>query len=260
MRTIDVAIGSGCTLQLVQRTFQGSARGATDATGTTLWPTALPLLLHLQGVYPSVQDGLGLTRPLRVLELGAGCGLVGLGLAATCGADVLLTDSGAALGEGEVDGTAFTWLRQNVQRNRMVCERDGGRVDSAQLTWGVQADIAAVRSRYPNGFDLVVASDVLYDSARYPELLETLSMFAGSSTEARARSATSDPYLSDDVVQDAVGVIGYQTRIGAERRFGMDSKEFVFIRAPLPQTHAVPPKEGRNPTDRTVAYMLRRGI
>ena len=52
--------------------------------------TGLPLLLHLQGVYPRVQESLGVSRPLRVLELGAGCGLLGLGLAATCGANVCL--------------------------------------------------------------------------------------------------------------------------------------------------------------------------
>ena len=185
--TTDVAIGGGSSLKMQQRTFHGSARGATDATGTTLWPTALPLLLHLQGVLPRVQSGLGANRPLRVLELGAGCGLLGLGLASTCGADVLLTESGVALGDDDEAGTSLTWLDGNVELNRAVCEAQGGRVSTAKLAWGVDGDIAAIRERHPEGFDLVVASDVMYDSTRYPELWETLECFAGSSAAASAR-------------------------------------------------------------------------
>ena len=49
MATSDIAVGGGISLKLHQRTFHGSTHGAMDATGTTLWPTALPLLLHLQG-------------------------------------------------------------------------------------------------------------------------------------------------------------------------------------------------------------------
>ena len=76
MRSIDV--GSGRSIALHEKTFHGSARGAADATGTTLWPTALPFLLHLQAaVFPNLQRAMPDNRPVRVLELGAGTGLLG---------------------------------------------------------------------------------------------------------------------------------------------------------------------------------------
>ena len=191
MRVDTIAVG-GASLSLQQRTFHGSARGTTDATGTTLWPTALPLLLHLQGAYPELQKGLGVSRPLRVLELGAGCGLLGLGLAATCGAHVTLTESGSALTE-DGEETSLTWLEGNVELNRKACESGGGRVSAAKLAWGDADDISAVQLGEPGGFDLCIASDVMYDSTRYPELWSTLELFAGSSPEARALTPPREP-------------------------------------------------------------------
>lgn len=250
MRTTEIAVGSGSVLKLRQRDFHGSSRGATDATGTTLWPTALPLLLHLQGMWPQLQESVGVTRPLRVLELGAGCGLLGMGLAATCGADVLLTESGAALGDSEEDGTALSWLQSNVELNREVCELNGGSVATHKLAWGDSADMAATRSKWAQGFDLCVASDVLYDSGRYPELLATLEAFAGSSAEAcQSRGSDADA---------AAAVIGYQIRNGQERRFGDESGHLTVLRAELPGIPK-PGKAGRNPTGKSVAYMLRKG-
>ena len=85
-------IGGLHKVELLQRDFQGTVRVAGmqdqvgDGTGTRVWPTALPLLLYMQGLCPQMQQSLEITRPLRILELGAGCGLLGVGLAATCGA------------------------------------------------------------------------------------------------------------------------------------------------------------------------------
>ena len=243
MRSTDIAVGSGRTITLRQRDFHGSSRGATDATGTTLWPTALPLLLHLQLLWPQVQQSVGAQRPVRVLELGAGCGLLGLGLAATCGADVLLTESGAALGESPEDGTALSWLEQNVELNRGTCESQGGRVAAAKLAWGDADDIAAVHAQVADGFDLVVASDVLYDSGRYPELWQTLESFAGGGAEASGGGGGAGDPMGP---ANAAAIIGYQIRNGQERRFGDDSESFEVVRAELPEAK---PNQGRTQPD-----------
>lgn len=204
--TTTYPIGAAGVLTLEQRTFHGSARGATDATGTTLWPTALPLLMHLQGVVPQLQQRTA--GPLRILELGAGCGLLGLGLAATCHADVVMTESGSALDDGE---TSLSWLERNVELNREICEAGGGHVSCAKLAWGDSDDIAAVRARYAEGFDLVVGSDVLYDSTRFPELWTTVDAFAAANDHGATVDETAD---LDVIVPHAVGIFGYQIRNG----------------------------------------------
>jgi len=248
MRQIDV--GSGRKIALHERTFHGSARGTADATGTTLWPTALPLLLYLQSsVVPPLKQSMVDNRPLRILELGAGCGVLGLGLAATCDAHVVMTESGFPLDpddDGSVD-TSLTWLERNVAENREVAEAGGGRVDTARLAWGDADDEESIKSRWPDGFDLVVGSDLLYDSGRYDALLSTLTAVAGEASRRR----------NDD--NKLFAVLGYQMRIGAERRFGDDAAEFEVERYPLPTaSKAADGSSGRNPTGKNVAHLTWR--
>ena len=243
--SVSVDVGRGATLNLATSTFHGSARGTADTTGTTLWPTVLPLLLHLQGVYPRVQDSLGVSRPLRVLELGAGCGLLGLGLAATCGANVCLTESAFAL-DDDGEHTSLSWLQSNVEANREIVESTnlGGVVSTAKLCWGECDDHDALREQQPDLFDLVIASDVMYDAGKYPMLLDTLTTFAGSSEEAlKPRGADID---------DAAAILGYQMRIGAERRFGDEAEDFDVVRTELPD-----PSQKSRWTAKNVAYFVR---
>ena len=66
-----------------------------DGTGLKVWPTSMPLLFHLQRL---ISERFTSERPLRILELGSGCGLLGLGLAATCSpCDIVLTDPAVAV-------------------------------------------------------------------------------------------------------------------------------------------------------------------
>ena len=165
-------------------------------------------------------------------------------------------------------------LEDNVALNHDACASSGGSVSTARLAWGVEEDIAAVASAHPDGFDLVVASDVLYESQRYPELWATLERFAGSSEAARtqplpditaAAAVTVESGLEssqlDALIPACVAVLGYQIRNGAERRFGDESDELAVLRSALPQPardgEAVP--GGRNPTGKNIAYVLRKG-
>jgi len=208
-------VGDGVSLQLAQFFFDsaspvpqpvGSRRDA-DGTGLKVWPTAAPLLTTLQRL---VADRFHhLTRPLRVLELGSGCGLIGLGLAATRRAHVVMTDPCVAVNFSEEgDGSdTLDWLRSNVELNRGVLERGcGGSVRVEKLRWGDESAALALRGHA--GFDLVVGSDLLYEPDSYPKLLASLHHLAGSSAEAAA-AGSSLP----------VAVLGYPVRHGGEHRF-----------------------------------------
>lgn len=140
--------------------------------------------------------GRGRRGPLRVLELGSGCGLLGIGLAATCeDVEVVVTDP--ALGVNFTDlesGSTLDWLRANVELNR---DAVGSRCSAAKLEWGNDEDIEKLLDTYTpfGGFDLLVGSDLLYDPDRYAALHATISAFG-------ART-----------------ILGYPTRHGSEKRF-----------------------------------------
>ena len=174
-----------------------------DLTGLKLWPVSLRLLDHLRAdVLPALRAERD--RPLRVLELGAGVGSLGIGLAAV-GERVLLTDPGMPVWYSEdEEGTTLSWLHANVDTNREVV---GERAAVAQLLWGDEAHEAAVK-QWDGGapFDLVVGADLLYDPDQYPALLRTLAAFASPRTTA---------------------VLGFSRRHPGEARF-LKSAERVF--------------------------------
>lgn len=168
----------------------------------------MPLLVYVQQMIRERFAHVSRSRPLRVLELGSGCGLLGLGLAATCNAEVVLTDPAVAVNfaEDAESGNTLDWLRENVERNR---EAVGDRARVEQLAWGDADAAEALRRTCGNdaGFDLVVGSDLLYDPERYPGLLSSLHTFVG-------RGGGSKP--PDDA---PAAVLGYPTRHGRENSF-----------------------------------------
>lgn len=103
----------------------------------------------------------------KVLELGAGCGLVGL-LCAHLGADVTLTDTKEVM--------AFT--QSNVDKNALPPDSDG-RISVRELLWGTDSTAAFERGSY----DLVVGSDVTYYQVLFEPLMITLLQLAHRETE-----------------------------------------------------------------------------
>ncbi|KAM0975446.1 hypothetical protein ACFX13_018764 [Malus domestica] len=134
-----------------------------------LWPAATTLLTLLDGYHgdPSTSP-LGPTlsaldmrkRPLKILELGSGTGLVGIAAAATLGATVTVTDL-----QHVIPNLLF-----NVEANVSVLEANGGIVHVAALGWGEAADVEVIGRE----FDLILASDVVYHDHLYEPLLKTL--------------------------------------------------------------------------------------
>jgi predicted nicotinamide N-methyase len=121
--------------------------------GGSIWPPALSLARYLDS---SEQQVAGKT----VLELGAGCGLVGL-VAAHLGAEhVTLTDRACAM----------AILEHNVAVNSM-----GERVTVRELEWeGGASDVET--------FSLIIASECLYDEDSVLPLLRTMHALSTAST------------------------------------------------------------------------------
>lgn len=130
-----------------------------DMTGTWVWPTALEMATRLQ------EDLQQRDKPLNVLELGSGCGLVGM-ICAALNHNVVLTDHAQ-----NVD-----CLRQNVELNREIV---GNRAAVTVLEWGNENDMAAIRDAYGE-FDVIVGSDLIYDAKIHEGLLKTMRYFAAT--------------------------------------------------------------------------------
>jgi len=133
-------------------------RSTTEHSGGVVWETAFFLARYLeQHVLPERRPNGD--RRLRVVELGSGCGLLGLALA-RLDCKVTLTEQPAAMGN----------LKANVAAHKAAS--GGGLPKAMQLSWGEEADIAAVSARGP--FDLVVASDVVFATRFVEPLLRSV--------------------------------------------------------------------------------------
>ena len=170
----------GARLYLRSLKFEGAGPSPhsgmpADGTGLKIWPTAESLLTHLQQHIPAM---LPEHRPLRVCELGAGTGMLGLGLAATFEqVEVVQTDPGIDIALSDERSTnSLDWLQQNIESNSKVV---GDRVSSAKLVWGDAADTQALVSAH-RPFDLVIGSDLLYHPKQHGSLLQAMHRLAGS--------------------------------------------------------------------------------
>lgn len=111
--------------------------GFVPNTSSVVWPPARLLSAHLCE-HPE------LVRGKRVLEVGAGLGLVGLVAGRLAAAEVVLTD----MAESQ------PLLQRNIARNGL-----GAAVRAAELLWGDAAQLAAVGA---GAWDVVLASDLIY--------------------------------------------------------------------------------------------------
>jgi predicted nicotinamide N-methyase len=197
-----VTIVGGQPIRIRQHFFESPvaqprrAQRTADLTGLRIWPCALPLLAHLQAdILPAIRERVG-ARPVRILELGAGTGMLGIALAACEHHRVVLTDPDLPMNYAdEVAGSSLDLLRDNVALNSAAV---GARACARRLVWGAEADRDMLRSEF-EPFDLVVGSDLLYDPDSYECLLSTLLAFAHPDGQG--------------------AVLGYKPRHDGEKRF-----------------------------------------
>ena len=108
-------------------------------------------------------------RGPRILELGSGCGIVGLQVSDLCStSDVLLTDLPEVM----------DILNHNVERARFVSSR--GQLATAILDWDQPLPERVAKQRP----ELVIVSDCTYNPDSIPGLVRILKMVADNSPDA----------------------------------------------------------------------------
>eukprot|EP00884_Botryococcus_braunii_P018180 jgi/Botrbrau1/5045/Bobra.37_1s0011.1 len=128
----------------------------SDEAGAVIWDAALVLVHYLGPFLKAFFSSESVRRP-RVIELGAGTGVVGLA-AALAGAHVTVTDLPHLL-----DG-----ILKNVERNQL-----GERVAVRELAWGEGVE------RFEPPYDLVLGSDLIYQLEALPSLFRTIRALSG---------------------------------------------------------------------------------
>lgn len=124
----------------------------SDNLGFKTWTSSVLLSRRLT----SLHRYLPRSHP-RVLELGAGTGLVGIAAACAWGVSVTLTDLPEILPN----------LRRNIEKNREVIEACRGDACALPLDWSDETnDPGAENDRYP----VILAADPLY-SPDHPQML-----------------------------------------------------------------------------------------
>jgi hypothetical protein len=129
-RVQRISIGENLEVQIREHFHDESPKrlgsvSAADLTGLKVWPLADPFLRRLQtNVLPSLRQSRGSDdlKPLRVLELGSGQGLLGIGLAAM-GEEVVLSDPAIDFGGSTSATNTLSRLRGNIDLNRNLVGR-----------------------------------------------------------------------------------------------------------------------------------------
>ncbi|CAI9101891.1 OLC1v1000045C1 [Oldenlandia corymbosa var. corymbosa] len=139
-----------------------SSLGVPGVTGSVMWDSGVVLGKFIEH---ATETGTLHFQGKKVVELGAGCGLVGC-IAALLGAHVVLTDLPDRL----------RLLKKNVEDNLYGNVRGSAVV--TELTWGnnLDPDLCCPSPDY------VLGSDVIYGEDAVVDLLETLSDLCGAQT------------------------------------------------------------------------------
>lgn len=137
-----------------------------DNLGLKTWTSSLLLSRLLPALQKSIphQD--------RVLELGAGTGLLGLSIACLWQADVLLTDLPEVMSN----------LQRNLQLNQDIVEHHHGKVTSQALDW---SDPTHAPEHSSDRFRLILAADPIYSPDHPRILVDAISRWLEVDTDAR---------------------------------------------------------------------------
>ncbi|CAI9290019.1 unnamed protein product [Lactuca saligna] len=141
--------------------------------GTTVWDASMVLVKYLEKNCRKGRFSPSKLKGKRVIELGAGCGVAGFGMA-LLGCDVVSTD------EVEV----LPLLMRNIERNisritQMNPDADSiGSMMAAELSWGNKDHIRALDPP----FDYIIGTDVVYAEHLLEPLLQTMLALSGPKT------------------------------------------------------------------------------
>ncbi len=186
----------------------------TDVTGLRLWPcshTLLEFVVHEQ--MPKLQH-----RPLKVLELGAGVGLVSLAVASWLQQEhasnneslspsvVVMTDPAIPLGAG--GGCSLDLLEAAAAANASVAAAATPR----KLLWGDIADLARLRDEFGDHFDLVLGAELLYRDDSVEALVKTIDALGANTAILAQRTRPTGTTALEDHCIASMARHGYDGR------------------------------------------------
>uniref|UniRef100_A0ACD5ZBD8 Uncharacterized protein n=1 Tax=Avena sativa TaxID=4498 RepID=A0ACD5ZBD8_AVESA len=165
---------SAITLELMGHRLHISQDPNSKHLGTTVWDASMVFAKFLEKNSRKGRFCPSKLKGKRAIELGAGCGLAGLGMA-LLGCDVVTTDQVEVL----------PLLMRNVERNKSWIAQSNpdsgsfGTVTVAELDWGNKEHIRAVEPP----FDYIIGTDVVYSEQLLQPLLETIIALSGPKTK-----------------------------------------------------------------------------
>lgn len=179
--------------------------------GTSVWPCSLVLVKFAErwvqpdpnpssdsNPYSRILD----FRGKRAVELGAGCGVAGMGLYLLGLTDLVITDISPVMPA----------LKHNLKRNKPVL---GKTLKHSVLYWNRPEQISALHPPY----DVVVATDVVYIEESVGPLISAMEAL---------------------VADDGVVLLGYQVRSPEAHKLFWEMSESVFEIHKVPHEHLHP--------------------
>jgi len=160
--------------------------------GTSVWDASVVLANYISF---NPQFSLGRLQGKRILELGSGCGLLGISLAKR-GAHVELTDKPSVL----------PILRRNVElniRERVHGINEGeilhGTARVSTLEWGNNLEEMSIQLGAP--FDIIVASDCIYSNSSIMPFIGTLVAMSNTNTTILISNELRDESVQQELVE-----------------------------------------------------------
>ena len=160
-----------------------------DSIARHIWDASFGFLIHLQRTLNESSTCIktqklinkGKDKRLRILELGAGCGIVGIAYATTLKADVLLTDL----------EDAMKILATNI---KLASPDAKSSLRAEILDWS-----SDVHDSLNAKYDLILVSDCIYNPDSSVQLVETLQRLARGSPKALILVGFKRRHEADDV-------------------------------------------------------------
>lgn len=150
-----------------RRVHQRPAQGL--GTGACIWGGALALCDDLEARGQAWMEG------KRVVELGAGTAVVSLCAALLGAAAVVSTDLPVPIGSEASGESLLDLIERNAAEHRHACPSPSEqRWRAAPLLWGDEDQVAEVLTFLGGCCDVVLASEVAYDSSCFDVLLRTI--------------------------------------------------------------------------------------
>ncbi|XP_062401461.1 EEF1A lysine methyltransferase 3-like [Sardina pilchardus] len=174
----DETFSADCVYRFCGEEFKiNQAFSANLGVAAPVWDAAL----HLCRFFEEKRFPL---KGKKIIELGAGTGIVGI-LAARLGADVTITDLPVAVPQ----------VQSNVSANTPSGGWPFVEPTVVPLSWGQD------QKNFHSDWDLVLGADVVYQSAAYPLLLETLTHLCKDGAvvylSSKMRKEHGTPYFYD---------------------------------------------------------------